>query len=183
MNRTGIFGMALGVALLAGCSSAPREIEISEATTIEGLAEEFNNISASGEFYFAGYPTVEGLEAMHRRGVRTIVSTKAPAQVDEKLGESEREVAERLGMRIVYLPITPDSFSSRDVDRLSDLIEHNEGPVLLHCGSSNTIGGLWAAYLHRERGVDASRALEIGQSAGLRSESMREAAQRVMASH
>ncbi len=180
MNCTKIFGISLSLALLSGCSTAPREIEIADAATVEPLAEEFNNISSAGEFYFAGYPTVEGLEAMQRRGVRTIVSIKSPEQVDEKLGESEREVADRLGMRIVYLPIAPDSFDARDVDRLADLIEHNDGPMLLHCGSSNTVGGLWAAYLNRERGVDADRAIEIGESAGLRSDSMRDAARRVM---
>ncbi len=164
---------------LFGCTTVQREIEIAEAAPVEALAEEFNNIYSSGEIFFAGIPTAAGLEAMKDRGVRTIVCTKTPEWVDEKMGLSERELAESLGMRIVYIPISPNSFDSRDVDRFADLLDHNDGPMLIHCGSSNTVGGLWAAYLHRERGVELDRAIALGEAAGLKSDSMREAAIRV----
>lgn len=164
---------------LGGCQSAPRPVPLTEAQPVDGLEEEFNNISRADGFYFAGYPTVEGLEAMQRRGVTTIVSLKRPEQVDEAMDASQREVADRLGMTMVYLPISPESFSEEDVNRLDDLIEQNRGPMLIHCGSSNTVGGLWASYLHRKRGVEYDRAMELGKSAGLRAESMIEATERV----
>jgi len=162
----------------SGCGSR-RHVEAIDAKPVEELQDQFNNISSAGEFYFAGYPTVEGLKALRDRGVTTIVSTKSPEQGTERLGQDERELVESLGMRMVYLPISKESFSTKDVDRLADMIEHNEGGMMLHCGSSNTIGALWAAYLHRERNVDFERAFEIGATAGLSHEGMREAAVRV----
>jgi len=168
----------LSLNFLTGCQSVP-SVPVTEAEPVEELEGSFNNIYAADGFYFAGYPTVEGLEAMRERGVTTVVSTKTPEQVESRLGRSERELVESLGMRMVYIPISPESFSDNDVDRLADLIEHRDGPMLLHCGSSNTIGGLWASYLHREQGVPLDRAMEIGESAGLRADSMIEATRRV----
>ncbi|MEQ9617330.1 MAG: sulfur transferase domain-containing protein [Phycisphaerales bacterium] len=174
-----LFAATVLLATIGCAETAHRSVSLADAQPVELLQNDFNNISQSGEFYFAGWPSPAGLETLQQQGVKTVVVIKPPDMVDMKFGESERAFAESLGMRIVYLPISPNDFDSKDVDRFSDLVDHNEGPMLIHCGSSNTVGGLWAAYLHREQGVELEEAIRLGETAGLRSDSMREAARRV----
>jgi uncharacterized protein (TIGR01244 family) len=168
----------------AGCQSGETVRRDAPAVTPlpvidDELADEFNNIYRLGEVYFAGYPTEEGLRELRSRGVTTVVSLKTPEQVQKARGLDEQAVAEELGMTMVWIPISPDSFSEADVDRFAEVYEASEGPFLLHCGSSNTVGGLWAAYLKRKRDVPLDQALNIGRAAGLRAEAMVEATERV----
>ena len=65
-------------------------------------------------------------------------------------------------------------------DKQREAVEATEGPVLVHCGSSNRAGGLWAAYLARERGFTIDDAIARGREAGLSRESMIEAVRRVV---
>ena len=58
-------------------------------------------------------------------------------------------------------------------DRLAEVM--NATPrgesVLIHGGSGNRIGALWALYQYRE-GVDIERAIELGRAAGMKSETL-----------
>ena len=76
--------------------------------------------------------------------------------------------------------MVPSTFSTDDIDRLAAIIDEAEGRVLIHCASSNRVGGLWAAYLHRHRGYDLEEAIELGMAAGLRPGRMIEAVKRVV---
>ena len=84
-------------------------------------------------------------------------------------------------MRYESIPMVPSTFSTDDVDRLAVIIDEAEGGVLVHCASSNRVGGLWAAYLHRHRGYELEEAIELGTAAGLRPGGMTEAVKRVAA--
>ena len=93
----------------------------------------------------------------------------------------ERPGLAAAGLRYVSVPVTPESFSSADVDRVAAVLgEAQAAPVLLHCHSSNRVGGVLAVLAHREgRSLDA--ALAAGREAGLKSEAMVEAVKRVVA--
>ena len=180
-----IFVLTAGLALvlLFGCETAQRRDApaVAPMPVVEPeLADEFNNISRLGDVYFAGYPTEQGLHEMAERGVRTVVSLKTPEQVREARGFDEQAVAEACGMRMVFLPIALDTFSDADVEQFAEIYETSEGPFLLHCGSSNTVGGLWAAYLATRRDVPLDQAMSIGRAAGLHAEVMEQATRRVI---
>jgi protein tyrosine phosphatase (PTP) superfamily phosphohydrolase (DUF442 family) len=55
------------------------------------------------------------------------------------------------------------------------------GPVLLHCGSSNRVGAVWAVIQAQAKGLTVEQALEEGRRAGLSSASMEAAVKRVLA--
>jgi protein tyrosine phosphatase (PTP) superfamily phosphohydrolase (DUF442 family) len=59
------------------------------------------------------------------------------------------------------------------------LDDPSAGPVLLHCASSNRVGGVWAVIQSR-KGKTLDEALAAGQQAGLHSPVMEAAVRRVL---
>ena len=174
----------LGATLLlaGGCQSTTRTVTadhapVGVARPLEGW-DGVNNAFRDGQFYFAGQPEEAAIRRYADEGVVTVVNVRTPPEI-ESLPFDEAEVVESLGMRYVSIPVSPETLSVDDVERFTEVLSESEGPVLIHCGSSNRVGGIWAAYLVRERGMDVEDAIERGKAAGLRSDSMVEAARRV----
>ncbi len=178
----GLLGILISGLLPLSCASAPKPaVQPAVAVAEPPLAGAFVNLSRAGDTYFAGFPTAEGLRAMHAAGVRRIISLRTNDEVMKARQFDERALAEELGIELVVIPVTPASFSAADVDRFAEAYESSSTPILLHCGSSNTIGGMWAAYLARKRGYSDAEALAAGRAAGLKNPEMTAAAERVIA--
>lgn len=195
--------ISLAVLVLQGCSGesgepsqgerpdgtpSERSADLSVATAVstepasrlDGWAG-VNNLFRSGRFYFAGQPDEESLvKLIETEGVRTVINIRTPAE-ESGMGVNERAVADERGARYETIPISPSTFSKADVDRFAEIVGSSEGPILVHCASSNRVGGLWAAYLTAHHNVPIEQALEIGRSVGLSRDSMAEAARRVAA--
>ena len=132
-------------------------------------------LTREGDVYFAGQPDEAGLRhAAEVGGVAVVVNLRTTGEM-EKVGFDEAALVESLGMRYVQIPLKPPSFGPPDVDLLADTLQTASGPVLVHCKSSNRVGGIWAAYLAREKGLALEAALERGKAAGLRRPVMVEA--------
>jgi uncharacterized protein (TIGR01244 family) len=124
----------------------------------------------------AGQPTPEALRGLREMGFRTVVNLRP-----EKEGlPDERAVVEAQGLRYVSIPVTADSFSLADVEALEKVLDDPAAaPVLLHCASSNRVGGAWAVVQARKRkGLEEAEA--AGREAGLRSPTMVAAVRRVL---
>lgn len=138
-------------------------------------------LSKSASVYFSGQPTQEGLKALSDSGVKIVVNLRSTKEMQTKVDFNEAIVVESLGMKYVHIPVMPSSFSPEDVDRLREVLAMNQNTqILIHCASSNRVGGMWAAYLNRELGFDVDKAIKHGKNAGLRSDSMINATKRVM---
>ncbi len=126
----------------------------------------------------AGQPAPEALGKLRDLGFRTVVNLRT-----EKEGApEERAVVEAQGLRYVWVPVTADSFSLADVEAVEKVLhDPSSGPVLLHCASSNRVGGMWAAIQARE-GKTLDEALAAGRVAGLHSPEMEAAVRRVVGS-
>jgi len=159
---------------------AQRPIGTASRVADANLSAEFNNLSADGETYFGGWPTEAGLRAMSAKGVKLVVALKTPEQVQEARGYDPRKVAADLGINLVVIPVSPGSFSAADVEAFAAAYDASNGPVLIHCGSSSTVGGMWAGYLALKRGYTPEKALDAGRAAGLREGPMSDAAERVV---
>ena len=73
-------------------------------------------------------------------------------------------------MTYVHIPITTFSITEEKVEQLAELLANAEdAPVLLHCGSSNRVGGLWYIYRALYDGLSEEEAMEEGVEHGLRS--------------
>jgi uncharacterized protein (TIGR01244 family) len=109
-------------------------------------------------------------------GFRTVVNLR----LENEGLPGERAVVEALGLRYVSIPVAPDTFSLADVEAVEEVLaEAGAAPVLLHCSSSNRVGGAWAVIQAREgKGLEA--ALAAGRAAGLHSPQMEAAVRRVL---
>lgn len=173
----------LSGAILAAAIVACGSPEAATAT-LDGVVEldgwdGVNNLSRDGRIYFGGQPDEPSLSRLvDGAGVETVINLRHDEEM-KRLAFDETEVLQSMGVRYVAIPMSPDSFSPADVDRFAEAFEGTEGNVLLHCASSNRVGGLWAAYLVRHRDVELEEAIRQGTAAGLRSPSMIEATRRV----
>ena len=124
----------------------------------------------------AGQPVPQALAKLEDMGFRTVVNLRT-----EKEGAAEeRAIVEAQGLRYVWVPMTPDSFSLADVEAVQKVLDDpSTGPVLLHCASSNRVGAVWAVIQSRQ-GKSLDEALAAGRAAGLQSPQMDAAVRRVL---
>ena len=145
----------------------PAEVK---ADAIRNYARIDNRLAVGGQ------PTVETLRGLKQMGFRTVVNLRMPGE----LAEDEGAIVREAGLDYVSVPISSGSFSSTDVDAVARVLDdETTAPVLLHCASSNRVGGVMAVLAAR-RGKSAEDALAFGQEAGLESASMIEAATRLI---
>ncbi len=171
--------LLLAVATITtGCTSTPvSQQEITGPTPVEPWGE-MASLARDGSVYFASQPSADGFREAEGLGIATVVNLRSDAEL-ATLPFNEVATIDALDMDYVSIPVSPETFSVEDVDRLAEVLEETDEPVLIHCSSSNRVGGLWAAYLHRYRFVPLEEAMEAGRAAGLRSEAMIEATRRV----
>jgi uncharacterized protein (TIGR01244 family) len=157
----------LALALAATASAQSNEIDTA------GLP---NASVAKPGLVAAGRPSPEALASLKARGFRTVVDLRTATEAG--LAE-EKAAVEAQGLRYVNVPVAGGAFSGTDVDAVKAALDQApEGPVLLHCASSNRVGAVWAVLKARE-GMPVDRALEEGKRVGLTSPALAEAARRV----
>jgi uncharacterized protein (TIGR01244 family) len=124
----------------------------------------------------AGQPAPEALQKLKEMGFRTVVNLRT-----EKEGAAaERPVVEALGLRYVWVPITPETLNIADIEAVEKVLaDSGSRPVLLHCASSNRVGGVWTA-LQMRKGKSLEQAEAAGKEAGLHSPVVQAAVRRVL---
>jgi uncharacterized protein (TIGR01244 family) len=124
----------------------------------------------------AAQPSPEALARLGEMGFRTVVNLRT-----EKEGApTEAPAVEGQGLRYVWIPMTPDTFSLADVEAVERVLDDPAAaPVLLHCASANRVGGVWAV-LQARKGKGLEEALAAGREAGMHSPQMEAAVRRVL---
>ena len=137
-----------------GPDSGPRTyVEI--ASVIEsGHVQPVDGITAAGQ------PDMAALKVFADSGYVAIVDMRGP---DEDRGmDDEKGVVEGLGLEYVAFPINSgDEISFDRARELDELIQTYDGPVLVHCGSSNRVGAM-LALRHSLNGASDEEALQHG---------------------
>lgn len=122
--------------------------------------------SVNDKLYRGGQPTAQGIDALRRLGVRTVVDLRD----DDDRAAAERERVTAAGMRFINVPLSnwfgPKDASIDEVLRIIDTPENQ--PVFVHCrrGSDRT-GTVIAAYRILREGWEFKRALSEAESFGL----------------
>ena len=113
-----------------------------------------------------GQPTEVQIEQAAAAGYRTVVNLRTAG---EQGSWDEAPKVEALGMRYVSIPVAgADGLDLENVRRLFDVLEDpSHYPVMVHCGSGNRIGALFALEAFHVDGKDAETALAVGREAGL----------------
>jgi uncharacterized protein (TIGR01244 family) len=113
----------------------------------------------------AGQPDVNALRIFADSGYVAIVDMRA---ADEDRGmDDEKGIVEGFGLEYVAFPIgSEDEISFDKARELDELIQSYDGPVLVHCASSNRVGAL-LALRHSLNGASDEEALQHGRDGGL----------------
>lgn len=123
-----------------------------------GVVEPVDGISAAGQ------PDQAAFEVFASSGYTTVIDLRGE---QENRGLDEPAVVESLGMKYVLFPITgPEAISFENAAKLDKMIKDADGPVLVHCGSSNRVGALLALNKSLE-GADVDEAMAYGVDGGL----------------
>jgi uncharacterized protein (TIGR01244 family) len=124
-----------------------------------------------------GKPSPEALAKLKDHGFKTVIDLRSEA---EGLAE-EKAIVESQGLRYVSVPMTAATFSLEDALAVGRVLDDQAAsPVLLHCSSSNRVGGVLAV-LEAKAGRPVDEAIATGKKAGLKGEAMVEAVKRVIA--
>lgn len=124
----------------------------------------------------AGQPSEEALLRLRDLGFTVVIDLREP----EEGTAAERAVVEKAGLRYVSVPVTPKTFSRADAAKVAAILdEKGRGPVLLHCGTANRVGGLWTV-MEVAKGRPFEDAEKEGVTIGLHSEAMKAAVKRVL---
>lgn len=111
----------------------------------------------------AGQPDEAAFRVFAESGYTTVVDLRT---AEEDRGLDEPAVVEGLGMKYISMPIGNGDINFDKARELAELLDRSEGPILLHCASSNRVGALLALNVFEETG-DARLALATGRAAGM----------------
>lgn len=155
-GSTIVFGVA-SLLLVCGLGVAGEESDESGSALLP------NQVRISDRILAGGQPSSEQLEAIRDAGYRTILDLRT----ENEPGPGREEV-EALGLEFYRLPIAGESgLSAENARRFATLLQEAEEPLVVHCGSGNRVGALFALKAFYVDGLDAEAALEVGRRAGL----------------
>jgi len=133
-----------------------------EAVTIG----EIHNVHELGSFLTAGQPSESDLALLKERGVSTVITLRTDPEVTQF---DEAALVEELGMNFVSIPFRgPETLTDEVFGRVRDSLNNSEGPVFLHCGSANRVGGVWIAWRVLDGGLSVEDAVAEANEVGLR---------------
>ncbi len=110
-----------------------------------------------------GQPEPEQLATARDLGFKTVVNLRAAGEPG-----SRREEVEALGLVYLEIPIAgAEGLTAENALAFAAALEEAERPALVHCGSGNRAGALFALKAFHADGKSAEEALAIGKAAGL----------------
>ena len=111
-----------------------------------------------------GLVSTDAMNTLKKQGFKTIVDLRTPKEGVKK----EHALAEANGLAYYNLPVAkafPDASMRAQFKRLvEDPANH---PVLVHCGSANRVGMVWAAY-QLDQGASFEAAVAEGRAIGMK---------------
>lgn len=143
--------------LLSGVTLAERIPFGHQVGTVQNYNRAAPQIATSGLIGDGGAP----LLASH--GFKTVIDMRT---VNEGTRE-EKALVEGAGMVYINIPMTVANISNEHLEAFTNAIERSPKPILVHCGSGNRAGAIWASYLI-SKGTDPEEALAEGRKAGMR---------------
>lgn len=137
------------------------------ALSLSAAADDLHLAQPRADLFTAGQPTAAQLTELAQRGVRHVIDLRGP---DEARAFDEVALSRKLGMSYLSLPIRgADDLNGANAHALKQALEAADGPVLLHCASSNRVGALLALMAAQEEHLSDAAALQLGAQAGMKS--------------
>lgn len=113
-----------------------------------------------------GQPTADDFKALAAAGLKHVINLRPTT---EDAGFDEAALVAKLGMRYTLIPVAGAGDLTEDNARKLDaaMAATAGQPTLIHCASSNRVGGLLAVRAARVQGKSNEEALAFGRAGGL----------------
>jgi protein tyrosine phosphatase (PTP) superfamily phosphohydrolase (DUF442 family) len=132
------------------------------------------NVHSFGKNLLCGQPTAEDFAEAKQRGINVIVSlrTKGEVRWDQPATLKKLNLKfYRFGFR------APDTLKDEIFDEARKVLaDSKKNPFMLHCGSANRVGAIWAAHRVLDHGLSIEVALKEAKEVGLRTDAYRDKA-------
>ena len=133
---------------------------VAAETTWKSRFEPADGITAAGQ------PNEAEFKELADDGYAAVIDLRTAR---EDRGLDEETTVEELGMDYVELPIDGrDGINFENAKKLHQILSNYDEPVLVHCGSSNRVGALFALRA-KMNGANDEDALAFGKYAGMTS--------------
>lgn len=157
--------LVAGTLAIAACADEAASVEPSAAFVDVTTLSEHDRVRPANGISAAGQPDAKAFEAFANSGYEVVIDMRGN---DEDRGlEDEAALVKSLGLEYVAFPITDEKQISFETAReLDEMLAGIDGPVLIHCASSNRVGALLA--LRKSlNGASDEEALAYGRGAGM----------------
>jgi len=126
-----------------------------------------NSATPAYNLLTGGQPSLRDLEKLAKQGNKVVVNLRTKGEFDKF---DEKAAVEKLGMKYVSIEIGGgEDINLENVKRLDAALNGLNEPALVHCASSNRVGGLLAYRAFKLQNQSASEALAFGKKSGMRS--------------
>jgi uncharacterized protein (TIGR01244 family) len=151
-GRTPLISMLVVLAWLTGGQA------LAQSTSLPNRHDPLEGVTTAGQ------PNPAQLAASAASGFKTVIDLRG---ADEDRGMDEKAIIEGLGMSYVTLPVEGGAgVTYANAAALDRLLAQSEGPVLIHCSTSNRAGALLALRA-KLNGEDVESALALGVAGGV----------------
>jgi len=114
-----------------------------------------------------GQPSLDDLKLLAESGTKVVVNLRTKGEFKRF---DEKKAVEDLGMTYVSIEIAgSDGITAANAKRLDDALNNLKQPALVHCASSNRVGGLLAYRAFKFQEKSAEEALAFGKKSGMSS--------------
>ncbi len=162
-TRPLLIALVLLITLGGGPAPAERAIRPSdvEGPMTWGAADDVTRLR---HLSFSGRPDRATLERAKDEGIVAVIDLRSPDELDF----DERSAVEALGMTYHNVPVSGARFEKSAFEAIEALVAEADGqPLLIHCSSSNRVGGWLATHLVLKHGMSVDDALAVARKAGI----------------
>ena len=153
---------------LAACSQAPAPTPQGATTEAPAASLQLPNLGHPRPgIHTAGHVGPEDVPAIAAAGIRHVIDLRPDGETP---GFDEAGAMRAAGIRYDNLPIAgADDLSRERVAAFDRLLAEADGPLLVHCASSNRVGAMAALRAAWIEGKPVEEAISEGRAWGLRS--------------
>lgn len=135
-----------------------------QSETQPAVVDDFPNARLiSDTLLVGGQPSEFDIDTFAHSGYDTVINLRTPGE----LPYDEKSYVEERGLTYVSIPVAGGAGITFENAALLDAALEDAGNAVVHCGSSNRVGGLFALRAYAAGGVTIDEAMSIGEAHGL----------------
>ena len=113
-------------------------------------------------FFIGPQPTEQDLTDAKQRGIHTVIDLRMPSET----ATPNADLVKKSGLSYVNIPVNKEALLPRQVDELAVVLQHSQGPFLLHCATGARAALLLALSRAKQNSWLAERTFQEAEAMG-----------------